>query len=1046
MNGQDNPYLKKWGLPEQPPVAPPPQKEEEENPYLKKWGLPEASTELIAEKPDIKTRYRMARTEASASPLTKRPFWEQVAIQFKGKSLAEYLAPGKTPLEGMVTADYSKLGDIDFWKNTLKNMGIQSRELVKAIPTIAENITRLSPQGWAQSIAEIIVPPPKYKSVVQPKGYKEKRAMPKIGELPPIESLKTAGELITFLPRAGYVFMQDPVDFIEKRPLDFMFLVEALGVKPAMNLRKSLKAGKAIRGVDVQGVINKIPDEIISKEIKTKVKNGIKSDTEIRNPKVFAPELEISDAQLQEMIQKGRAKEQAPSPETKSLPVEGLTPEGGIREFHSGYNFKKEFKDSINRLKSGEASVVGNSIVTKTLETPIVEKPPKVKIVKPSTKQLELEAYTYETPAEPVIVGYKHKGTMPLFEHEIEPFLSKKATDLKLGPVKNLIENPIRIFEEYPTLKKTLYDQAKNAEATIARKIHEETRSIKDTRKSLPPESNDRLGIYATAQQKGGKALLKEQGYEVPELTPQEMAVYEAGRKKFDTFYDQINEARKLAGKQPLKKVENYFTWMRNVGVLKDMGIHIINDSAPSVDIHLNATPFKYALARKIPKGRALQVPISLKYFDVYENYARLALKHIYKTPVIAKGRGLLESFKFESGKTKAGDIKFKKWNLAQDYPGLSSYVREWLDTFSEQKSAPIFGSEWLEKQAGKLNKNIGMAILSYNVRSASIQPTAIRGAWVEIGTKFLAEGISKNLSQKWREFAWKHSNVIAPRNMDVHIQSIFEDRVGSKLGKVKAKVAQLGIEPLKFLDLETARSTWLGAYDKGIKGMKLNHKQAVTYADDIVTRTQASGMPSDVSKIQRTATGKLATLFQTFVINEWNYISKDVLGIRNPKATVKSRVSKATRLVFATAMINALFEGVLKLRSPYPAPEWAILHAVEEGEDNPVKFAGEALTELAEQLPVFGGAIRWSSPYKPAQTAAGQVASGTLSAVGKILRLEPKQLTKEDLETLSKIIGVPGMSQAMKYYRRRKQGASHVEALMGIRTDITEPSGKRGR
>jgi len=179
---------------------------------------------------------------------------------------------------------------------------------------------------------------------------------------------------------------------------------------------------------------------------------------------------------------------------------------------------------------------------------------------------------------------------------------------------------------------------------------------------------------------------------------------------------------------------------------------------------------------------------------------------------------------------------------------------------------------------------------------------------------------------------------------------------------------------------------------------------------------------------------GRFVTLFQTFVINEWDMLTHDVLGYKNPYMDMAARSKNIGRFILGSAVVNAIYEGIFKLRSPYPAPEYAFKHGVEEGWSG-IKTAGAMGRELMEQLPVFGGVIRWSTPYRTAFPAFIQTSLvDPLQMLNRLL--EEPSLTGDQIEWIGKILGIPGTSQIRKYIRRRKKGYSHAEALIGIRAE----------
>jgi len=639
------------------------------------------------------------------------------------------------------------------------------------------------------------------------------------------------------------------------------------------------------------------------------------------------------------------------------------------------------------------------------------------------------EPYVLPTNRPVEIVKQFNENSQVLARHEVEPL--KNVRDLPPKKLKWWIENPIRIFEDYPILKKLIYDPIKTAEDRQAREFDNIKKTVKEF-KRMKNVSSRRLGIYAIAQQKGGKAILESMGIKkIPKLTPQEQQIYNQVRGILEETFNQINRARELAGLEPIKKVENYFTFMRNAATLEQLGHSLIAERDMKVlETHLNAPAFKYAIPRK-----HIKAPVELDFFNVFTNYMNTALRFIHKAPVIAKGRLMLSDVTLPTG---------ERISLREQAPILANEVEQWLDYNAGQMVREQLPA-WFKDKARKLSRNIGTSVLSFNVRPGLIQPTALRNSYIILGERFFADGLIRNVIPSQRKFALENSRVLKSRKFDVHATDIFTNNPGKLRSILLSKpqeairfMAQKGLLLMKWLDMEAATATWLGAYRKAITprnkgGLGLSKSEARIYADDIVTKTQASAQPSDIAKIQRTTMGRLATIFQTFVINEWNFLSKEVFRAKIPPG---EKVARIARLVLATAIINALFEKGLNIRSPFPSPEWAVQRAIEEGKETK-QVIGEGLKEMMEQVPIIGGAIRWSTPYRTAWPAALQVAEGTMQLLTKMLtQLDPTKLNKQDLETIGRLLGIPGTSQVMKYLRRRQKGMSHAEAIIGIRQD----------
>jgi len=57
---------------------------------------------------------------------------------------------------------------------------------------------------------------------------------------------------------------------------------------------------------------------------------------------------------------------------------------------------------------------------------------------------------------------------------------------------------------------------------------------------------------------------------------------------------------------------------------------------------------------------------------------------------------------------------------------------------------------------------------------------------------------------------------------------------------------------------------------------------------------------------------------------------------------------------------------------------------------------------------------------------------------------MDVKKINQQDIETIGRLLGVPGTGQVAKYIRRRQQGMSHAEAIIGMRTDIQKKKEKQ--
>ena len=203
-----------------------------------------------------------------------------------------------------------------------------------------------------------------------------------------------------------------------------------------------------------------------------------------------------------------------------------------------------------------------------------------------------------------------------------------------------------------------------------------------------------------------------------------------------------------------------------------------------------------------------------------------------------------------------------------------------------------------------------------------------------------------------------------------------------------------------------------------------MSNRNAYRYADDVVVRTQASGMAGHISPIQRNALGKFASMFQTFVINEWAYLMKDVMGVRDGRMNGVN-VKKLTTMLSATTLVSMFYEDALGISSPFPTPIRRFKEAIDEGE-GPAKATFRGLVEFGERVPIVGGGVRYGS--HPMGAGAELMGETFKKFTGDPMQESYFKLTGQWL-------GAPGTSQIMKSYNASKRGESAYGIIMGSYT-----------
>lgn len=582
----------------------------------------------------------------------------------------------------------------------------------------------------------------------------------------------------------------------------------------------------------------------------------------------------------------------------------------------------------------------------------------------------------------------KAPGITPVERQAVESMPILPERKMTRGALNLSLENPLRTFDRLGEMSKELfYYPMRGGEHRFMLRIRNLDKTIKAlSKKHFTRGSADRVGLYGISREHGGIEILSSMGKKVPKLTEGENRVYEWMRKYYDRTFTELNAARESAGLDLIPKVENYFTFVRLLDDAQRAGLSPLESAWKDIRrfIKVSATPFQFGRKRL---GGIL--PVKTNAVDVFKQYHRSALRHIELSPEIAKQRQMISGNYFDG------------FDLSIHNPEAYNFLHQWLTNAAGMPSMPLA----IDPMLRKINSNLTFSILSANARSAGIQPSAALNTAAEIGPLWMLRGVMQLFNPEKRRFALKHSKVLVGRQYDVAV----DEMIASVTGTLKKKIGKAGLLPLRVGDMETARASWLGAYARGQKVLKMSHRSAVNYADDTVVRTQASASPLERAPLQRSALGQTATLFQTFVINNWGFLTRDVIGIGRRSPFSRETAKKVMTWVTGATILNTVYEDVLGWPSPFPSPLNAFAKQMEYSDDE-TAASWRALREMSELIPIVGGAVRYGSHPLGAQVDVWGDITANITSGWRSKRSLP--------ENLARIAGVPGVAQAAKTIR----------------------------
>lgn len=607
-----------------------------------------------------------------------------------------------------------------------------------------------------------------------------------------------------------------------------------------------------------------------------------------------------------------------------------------------------------------------------------------------------------------------------------KPFLGEKIRHLATSEgIFTEIGKPIReLFYRKIT-------QGEKKSSDIATGLIKESKRL---RKTLPIKgrykSLERIDNYAISRQVNGKERLVAQGVKiVDKLNPKEQIVYNRLQELYQDLYTRINEVRRSVGQAPFPPVKNYSAWIHDLSKLN----HMENASmlAPLKSLQAGLKRVSEFPSKRDLKGRILgfkghekfrggpEVPghLKLNALDNFNSYALIAGDILGKSEPIAYMHELLHP----------------RFELYKNAHNTYNFLNEWLDYQKGIESIMYVTNPKTRRLMSKLSGNAAVSFITYAPKSAVVQFSSLNNSIAEIGLPRMIQGISKLINSVEIKRASKISNVLTIRTPEAILMEAantfqtIPGKVGRILHEGRRKIRAIGTVPLGLTDSIVSYSTWLGAETKGTaifkrspeyqkldtsKRQKATENYARDYADDIVVRAQGSAARSARAPIQRTAEGKFISTLQTFVIANFDYLSRHVLGIKNPDIKRPEQIVKIMNWVLASTAISAGFEQ-LGWKSPIPTPIKAFQESIEMTNDK-VKATKEAAKEILEFIPIYGGKYRYGS---------------------ELLGVVTDQLVKlgqGDMTAIPRLMGVEGFSTMLKGYRAYKRDGTAADILMG--------------
>ena len=142
--------------------------------------------------------------------------------------------------------------------------------------------------------------------------------------------------------------------------------------------------------------------------------------------------------------------------------------------------------------------------------------------------------------------------------------------------------------------------------------------------------------------------------------------------------------------------------------------------------------------------------------------------------------------------------------------------------------------------------------------------------------------------------------------------------RIGKKYEQFKAAT----LIPMQFADAYNVMLSWQTGKAYAEMYYKMKGMDAVRYADEFTVKAQSSSLPVHTPPLMRNDIGRVATVLQTFQINQFNVLIDDVLKIKGGNKRNKvERIMRPLLLAGSVWALNDLYKNTLKIASPFPSP-----------------------------------------------------------------------------------------------------------------------------
>jgi len=310
---------------------------------------------------------------------------------------------------------------------------------------------------------------------------------------------------------------------------------------------------------------------------------------------------------------------------------------------------------------------------------------------------------------------------------------------------------------------------------------------------------------------------------------------------------------------------------------------------------HSKSTTKHGSTIERVGFGKQREVWTSL---TVLFNHMDGVIKDIEMREAVLEVNRIIEDPKIKNAVTEAAGIEYH------------TMMREWL---KNTLGGPPIPTDPMESFVNYLRTGVSIAEMGLSVRTILQQPLGYLSSVGLLGEKYTAIGLGKFMMDRGEAVRMVMENSAFMRNRSATFNRDVRDAqrlVG--VSGLKEPVVQAAFWGIQKFDLAVSVPTWLGAYQQAVDNGK-SPVDAVDIADDIVSRTQGTGLARDLSPVMAGGVWKrLFTMFYSY-FSAYHNIQSNLWGQARRANTPAGWLKYARMQMWVTvlpAIITAHFFG----------------------------------------------------------------------------------------------------------------------------------------